>query len=144
MAFDSKIFWKKTAARNRAMNKYKNILRELAGKNLQKYTEGYSDELLANLRTTTKRTDGEIDTIKLAVLRYGIIREVGAGRGWPGGRRETSNSQKPRTPAPWLEESFSAVSPPLADALSKISGDELVAHLDAQLIRPGNDRYTIS
>lgn len=109
MAFDSKLFWKNTRAANRAMNRYKNQLRELAGKNLQKYTTGYSDELLASLRTKTKATDGEINTIKLGLLRYGIIREVGAGRGWPGGRVATSNSATPRTPAPWLAETFDAV-----------------------------------
>lgn len=144
MAFDSKIFWKQTRARNRAMNKAKNELRELAGRNLQKYTNGYSDALLSNLRTKTKRTDGEIDTIKLGMLRYGIIREVGAGRGWPGGRKETANSEKDRRPAPWIEESFRAITPKLADRLATISGDEMVAHFDANMDKLTNDRYRIS
>lgn len=144
MAFNEKIFWKNTRAANRAMNKAKNELRELAGRNLQKHTQGYSDELLASLRTATKRQDGEITTIKLGLLRYGIIREVGAGRGWPGGKQQTPNSEKARTPAPWLAETFDHVAPRLADSLAKIKGDDMVMEVDDGFKSAFKDRYRIS
>lgn len=144
MAFDEKLFWHQTAQVNRLMNRTAHRLRELAGRNFQKHTTGYTDALLAYLRTKTKRTDGEIDTIKLGVLRYGIIREYGAGRGWPGGRQETINSETPRTPAPWLEESFAAIVPGLANSLSKIKGDDMVQEVDELFKSTFQNNYRIS
>ena len=142
--FDSKIFWKETRAANRAINDAAFALRNEAGKNLQRYTTGYSDALLANLRTQTPRRDGEIHAIKLGTLRYGIIREYGAGRGWPGGRNEAQNSEKARTPAPWISESFAKIVPALANRLAKIKGDDMVTFLDDEFTRQlGRDTYRI-
>ena len=144
MSFDSKIFWKETRAANRAINDAAVKLRTLAGQNLQKYTDGYSDKLLGSLRTQVKRKDGEINTIKLGTLRYGIIREYGAGRGWPGGVKTSGESERARTRAPWLAESFDAVVPALANRLAKIKGDDMVKFLDDEFTRQlGRDTYRI-
>jgi|GEM_PF-3750440 len=127
MSFDSKIFWKQTKQANRAVNAAAAELRTSAGQSLQSYTSGDSFALLASLRTLTKGSEGEIHTIKLGMLRYGIIQEYGAGRSVPTALVGRGNS---RRPAPWISEPFERIAPKLANCLAKIKGDDMVELVD--------------
>ena len=84
--------------------------------------------------------------IALRTKRYGIIREHGAGRGWPRGERAADNKTstgRSRSADPWISEAFNEVVPRLADQLAEIKGDDFVRLVDDEFKGILKDRYRI-
>ena len=133
MAFDSKIFWEETKEANKAVRKAAQKLQETAGVLLQQHTQGVTFDLLAAVRTKTKRRNGEIYAISLGMLRYGIFLQKGSGRGWSSGQKLPTNQSggPPRKPQPWISDSFDQVAAPLADELARIKGNDMVKEVDS-------------
>lgn len=144
MAFDSEIFWHRTAQANKVIRNTARRCARGAASNLTKMGVGDTGALAAHIKSSTTTRDGLVIRIGMQTFRYGIMRDMGAGRGWPGGKQVTQNSKKPRTPAPWLSSVFEKEAPKLADQLSKIKGDDMVDELDERFKGTLRDKYRIS
>lgn len=144
MAFDSKLFWYRTSEANRVIKNAARRLPRNAKKNITAMGADDTGEMRRHVGQRSKKRDGLIQRISLRTYRYGIIREHGAGRGWPGGRKASSaDSEKERSPAPWISKAFEDTTPKLADDLAQIKGDDFVDLIDNQFKGTLKDRYRI-
>ena len=133
MAFDSKLFWEKRDEHNREM---RNAARRGARKlknNLTAMDAIDTRELRNTMGYTLRKFSGEVRVIKFKTLRYGIILQKGAGRGWKGGTKQHSNeSIRPRQAKPWISDAMDDFVPDLADTVASLKGDNDVAEIDQQ------------
>ena len=146
MAFDSKLFWYRTSEANRVILNAARRLSRNAKKNITSMGVDDSGEMRRHVGQRTKKRDGLIEKVSLKTYRYGIIRESGAGRGWPKGEKSSgiqNPSGKERKEAPWISQAFQSVVPKLANDLAKIKGDDFVDLIDDQFKGSLKDRYRI-
>lgn len=146
MAFDSKLFWYRTDEANRVIRNGARAISRNAKKNLTAFGVDDTGELKSHVGSKTKKRDGLIFKVGLKTTRYGIIRETGAGRGWPGGQRSATiknPSGRERIPAKWISDAFDRVTPRMANELAKVKGDDFVDLIDDQFKGTLKDRYRI-
>jgi len=140
---DATLFWVVNEHANAEMQKAARRLVKKAKSNLSAMLKNPSGRLKSHVGYKLAKQDTSFVGIKLRTYRYGIIREHGAGRGWPGGKDANSESTSPRTPAPWITDAFESIIPDLADTMSALKGDDMVAQFDADMNKNLGRNYRI-
>jgi hypothetical protein len=133
MAFDRELFWEKRNEHNRQMRNAARRGARALRNSLAAQDAIDTRQLRNTMGYKLRKVGGEVRAIKFKTLRYGLILEKGAGRGWKGGvKRHSNESTRPRQAKPWISDAMDGFLPDLADTVASLKGDNDVAEIDKQ------------